>query len=106
MLAGKQHRLGMPSERWLTQGIVIPIGRGRRTPTRPSRLVMGTVLGAAVAGVALPFSPAAGYLGLASMPPLYWPLLALTILGIVALIEGSKRRRERIGKRGRLTVPR
>jgi Mg2+-importing ATPase len=41
-------------------------------------------------GLWLPFSPLAPYLGFTALPPLYWPLLALTLLGYVFLTQAVK----------------
>jgi Mg2+-importing ATPase len=35
----------------------------------------------------LPYSPLASSLGLASLPPMYWPILMLTLLGYVSLTQ-------------------
>jgi Mg2+-importing ATPase len=41
-------------------------------------------------GVWLPFSPLGPYLGFTALPPLYWPLLALILLGYVLLAQSVK----------------
>ena len=41
-------------------------------------------------GAWLPFSPLAPAFGFAPLPPLYWPLLALTLLGYVLLTQVVK----------------
>ena len=38
-------------------------------------------------GIAIPFSPLGDYLGFTALPPLYWPLLALTLLCYVLLTQ-------------------
>ena len=38
-------------------------------------------------GVAIPFTPVGDYLGFTALPPLYWPLLLLTLLGYVILTQ-------------------
>jgi Mg2+-importing ATPase len=38
-------------------------------------------------GIALPFSPLGDYLGFTPLPPLYWPLLALSLLCYVVLTQ-------------------
>jgi Mg2+-importing ATPase len=42
-------------------------------------------------GVIIPFSPLGRYLGFTTLPPLYWPLLTLTLLCYMLLTEGVKR---------------
>ena len=41
-------------------------------------------------GIAIPFSPLGRYLGFTALPPLYWPLLAATLLCYVVLTQGVK----------------
>lgn len=41
-------------------------------------------------GIGLPFSPVAGALGFAHLPPLYWPLIVLTLLCYTLLTQGVK----------------
>jgi len=41
-------------------------------------------------GVAIPFSPLGRYLGFSTLPALYWPILAATLLGYVLLTQGVK----------------
>ena len=38
-------------------------------------------------GIAIPFTPLGNYLGFTALPPLYWPLLALTLLCYVVLTQ-------------------
>ena len=38
-------------------------------------------------GIAIPFTPLGRYLGFTALPPLYWPLLALTLLCYVLLTQ-------------------
>ncbi len=38
-------------------------------------------------GIALPLTPLGAYLGFTHLPPLYWPLLALTLLSYVLLTQ-------------------
>ena len=42
------------------------------------------------AGIAIPFTRVGSYLGFTALPPLYWPLLALTLLGYAALTQSVK----------------
>ena len=41
-------------------------------------------------GVLLPFSPIGPHLGFTRLPPLYWPLLALTLLAYMLLTQAVK----------------
>ena len=41
-------------------------------------------------GIAIPFSPVGRYLGFSRLPPLYWPLLAATLLCYVLLTQAVK----------------
>jgi Mg2+-importing ATPase len=41
-------------------------------------------------GVAIPFSPLGHYLGFSHLPPLYWPLIALTLFCYVVLTQSVK----------------
>jgi len=40
-----------------------------------------------MAGIAIPFTPLGRYLGFTALPPLYWPLLSLTLLCYVLLTQ-------------------
>lgn len=42
------------------------------------------------AGVAIPFTPLGAYLGFTAPPPLYWPLLGVTLLSYVVLTQVMK----------------
>jgi Mg2+-importing ATPase len=81
-------------ESLLTQTLIIHVIRTNKIPflqSRPSWPV--TVMGLAImtVGVIIPFSPLGRYLGFTTLPPLYWPLLALTLLCYMLLTEGVKR---------------
>jgi Mg2+-importing ATPase len=41
-------------------------------------------------GVAIPFSSVGPYLGFSPLPPLYWPILILTLACYVLLTQGAK----------------
>ena len=80
-------------ESLLTQTLIIHVIRTNKIPFLQSRsssavLVMSLVIMAI--GIAIPFSPVGPYLGFTRLPPLYWPLLALTLLCYVALTQGVK----------------
>ena len=80
-------------ESLLTQTLIIHVIRTSRIPFFGSRaswpLSVTTVL-VMLIGTWLPFSPVAGSLGLTALPPLYWPLLAVTLLSYVLLTHGVK----------------
>ena len=80
-------------ESLLTQTLIIHIIRTNKIPFLQSRpswplAVMSTVIMAI--GVAIPFSPLGDYLGFTPLPPLYWPLLALTLVCYVVLTQVVK----------------
>jgi Mg2+-importing ATPase len=80
-------------ESLLTQTLIIHVIRTNKIPflqSRPSWPV--TVMGLAIMtiGVIIPFSPLGRYLGFTRLPPLYWPLLALTLLCYMLLTQGVK----------------
>ena len=80
-------------ESLLTQTLIIHVIRTNKIPflqSRPSWLVTLMSLIIMAIGVAVPFSPLGRYLGFTSLPPLYWPLLALTLLCYVLLTQGVK----------------
>jgi len=72
----------------LTQTLIIHIIRTARIPFIESRaswpLIATTIVICAIA-VWLPFSPIAGALGFVALPPLYWPIVAATLLGYATL---------------------
>ena len=80
-------------ESLLTQTLIIHIIRTNRIPFLQSRaswpLAATTVL-VMLAGMWLPFSPIAEYLGFAPLPILYWPLIFLTLLCYILLTQGVK----------------
>ena len=51
-------------------------------------MVMSSVI--MLVGVAIPFSPLGKYLGFTRLPPLYWPLLAVSLLCYAALTQTVK----------------
>ena len=80
-------------ESMLTQALIIHIIRTDRIPflqSRPSRTMLLTSLFIMVVGVAIPMSPLGRYLGFTTLPPFYWPLLALTLVGYAVLTQGVK----------------
>jgi Mg2+-importing ATPase len=80
-------------ESLLTQTLIIHIIRTNKIPflqSRPSRTMVLTSLLIMAIGVAIPFSPLGRYLGLSTLPLLYWPLLGLTLVCYVALTQTVK----------------
>jgi Mg2+-importing ATPase len=80
-------------ESLMTQTLIIHVIRTSKIPFLQSRaswpLVVTTVAVMAV-GLWLPSSPLAPALGFVSLPRLYWPLLALTLLCYLALTQVVK----------------
>ena len=80
-------------ESLLTQTLIIHVIRTNKIPFLQSRsswpvmAMTGIIMGV---GVAIPFSPVGTYLGFSRPPPLYWPLLAGTLLCYVLLTQGVK----------------
>jgi len=80
-------------ESLVTQTLVIHIIRTNKIPFLQSRcswplLAMSSIIMAI--GIAIPFSPLGNYLGFTPLPPLYWPLLALSLLCYVTLTQVVK----------------
>ena len=55
--------------------------------SRASWPLTATTVSIMAFGMWLPYSPLAPALGLAHLPPLYWPILALTLFGYVVLTQ-------------------
>jgi P-type Mg2+ transporter len=80
-------------ESLLTQTLIIHVIRTNRIPFLQSWASWPLIVTTAVImliGAWLPFSPIAPALGFTSLPPLYWPLVALTLLGYVLLTQVVK----------------
>jgi Mg2+-importing ATPase len=80
-------------ESLLTQTLIIHVIRTNKIPffqSRSSPFVAVTSVAIMAAGVALPFTPLGDYLGFTALPPLYWPLLAATLVAYVVLTQGVK----------------
>ena len=80
-------------ESLLTQTLIIHVIRTNKIPFLQSRAawpltVMSLIVMAA--GVALSLSSLGRYLGFSVLPPLYWPLLALTIVCYMLLTQVMK----------------
>ena len=75
-------------ESLLTQTLIIHIIRTNRIPLLESRASWPLIVTTAIVmmiGMWLPFSPLGPALGFKELPPLYWPLLLLTLVGYVGL---------------------
>jgi Mg2+-importing ATPase len=80
-------------ESLLTQTLIIHIIRTNRIPFLQSQASGPMIVTTAVImmiGMWLPFSPLGPWLGFSHLPPLYWPLLALTLFCYVLLTQGVK----------------
>lgn len=80
-------------ESLLTQTLIIHVIRTNRIPFLQSRAswpVMVTSAFIMATGLAIPFTPVGSYLGFTALPPLYWPLLGLTLLCYVVLTQVVK----------------
>ena len=80
-------------ESLLTQTLIIYIIRTNRLPFLQSRpswplMMMSTIIMAV--GVAIPFTPLGRSLGFLPLPPLYWPLLAFSLVGYAGLTQTVK----------------
>jgi len=92
------HSAGLFQTGWfvesvLTQTLIMHIIRTNRIPFLQSRpswplMVMSGIVMAV--GVAIPFTPVGVYLGFTRLPPLYWPLLAVSLACYVVLTQGVK----------------
>lgn len=77
-------------ESLLTQTLIIHVIRTNKIPflqSWPSLPLLITSVVIMAAGIALPFTPAGSYLGFTSLPPMYWPLLGLTLVCYVVLTQ-------------------
>ena len=80
-------------ESLLTQTLIIHVIRTNKIPflqSRSSWQVMAMSLAIMAVGIAIPFSPVGRYLGFTTLPALYWPLIAATLLCYVLLTQGVK----------------
>jgi magnesium-transporting ATPase (P-type) len=80
-------------ESLLTQTLVIHVIRTSRLPfiqTHASVPLTLTSLAIMAIGVWLPYSPFAAALGFTALPPLYWPLLVVTLVLYVLLTQAVK----------------
>ena len=80
-------------ESLLTQTLIIHVIRTNKVPFLQSRAAWPltlTSLAIMAIGVWLPFSPFADVLGFTRLPPLYWPLLLVTLVCYVLLTQWVK----------------
>jgi Mg2+-importing ATPase len=80
-------------ESLMTQTLIIHIIRTNKIPfvqSRASWPLIFTTVSIMALGAWLPFSPVAAALGFTALPPLYWPILLLTLLGYMALTQAIK----------------
>ncbi len=80
-------------ESLMTQTLIIHVIRTNKIPFLQSRAswpLTATTLSIMAFGTWLPNSPLASALGLTHLPPLYWPILLLTLLGYIGLTQTIK----------------
>jgi len=89
----KLFQTGWFVESLLTQTLIIHIIRTNRIPFLQSSaswpLIVTTVI-IMIVGAWLPYSPIGSYFDFVPLPPLYWPLIFLTVLGYVLLTQAVK----------------
>jgi P-type Mg2+ transporter len=81
-------------ESLMTQTLIIHVIRTNKIPfvqSRASRPLTLTTISIMAFGMWLPYSPAATALGFTGLPPLYWPILILTLLSYMALTQIIKK---------------
>ena len=92
-LSEAQFQTGWFIESIATQVLVIYVIRTKKIPflqSRPSRLLLtNTLLAVGVAWI-LPFTPIGGYFGLQPLPWLIIGLIALLVIGYLALVQVTK----------------
>jgi Mg2+-importing ATPase len=74
----------------MTQTLIIHVIRTNKIPFVQSRASLPltlTTLSIMALGVWLPYSPLSSALGLTQLPPLYWPILLLTLLCYMGLTQ-------------------
>ena len=80
-------------ESLMTQTLIIHVIRTNKIPfiqSRASRSLMLTTLAIMAVGILLPYSPVASSLGFTHLPPMYWPILMLTLFAYVLLTQMIK----------------
>jgi Mg2+-importing ATPase len=74
----------------MTQTLIIHVIRTSKIPflqSRPSWPLVAATVAIMAIGVWLPVSPFASALGFVALPPLYWPILVVTLLCYLALTQ-------------------
>jgi Mg2+-importing ATPase len=86
-------RTGWFVESLATQTLVIFVIRtaGRPWANPPSRALAWGVGGSVATGIALPFTPLAGWLGFAPLPPLFFAALLAMVVAYLGIVEVVKR---------------
>ena len=77
-------------ESLMTQTLIIHVIRTNKIPflqSRASLALTATTLSIMAFGIWLPYSPLASALGFTHLPPMYWPILVLTLLGYMGLTQ-------------------
>jgi Mg2+-importing ATPase len=77
-------------ESLMTQTLIIHVIRTNKIPflqSRASWALTATTLSIMAAGIWLPYSPMASSLGFAHLPPLFWPILLLTLVAYMCLTQ-------------------
>ena len=77
-----------------TQILVVFVIRTHRSPfwrSRPSRVLVATVLAGVVVAAVLPYTPLAGPLGFTRLPAVYAPIVIVLVLTYLFLVEIAKR---------------
>jgi Mg2+-importing ATPase len=80
-------------ESLFTQTLIIHVIRTNKIPffqSRASWALTATTLSIMAFGMLLPYSPVASALGFTHLPPLYWPILMLTLLAYMGLTQTIK----------------
>ena len=77
-----------------TQILVVFVIRTNLSPfwrSHPSRVLLGTAAAGVALACVLPYTPVAGALGFTALPPAYLLVVAVLVVGYLALVEGAKR---------------
>ena len=77
-------------ESLMTQTLIIHVIRTNKIPflqSRASWALTSATLAIMAVGIWLPYSPLASALGFTRLPPLYWPILILTLLSYMSLTQ-------------------
>jgi Mg2+-importing ATPase len=80
-------------ESLMTQTLIVHVIRTNKLPfiqSRASRPLMLTTFAIMLFGMWLPYSQVGSSLGFAHLPPLYWPILALTLFSYIVLTQVVK----------------